>query len=356
MWSVVVLPLVLIRTGMSTKSLPSQADHGSISCSRSLLGSTCNWMLPPSSGGATYVACPRSKSLAGTSGAGLGGSRRNALPSASVKVSVRGLKDSRLASAKAVTISGLPMKFIVVGEPSLRRGKLRLYEVTMVLGAASAAAAQGGRDFVDKTVARIGHFGGEPGNRAGPVRGMRADDVGLQLGQVELDHPVVIFRWVGLDLFVRLEQMLVLLHQRNQGGFARRPQIFGHALVSREERRRGSELGPHIGDRRLAGSADRPCAGADVFDDRVCGAGNSQLPRDIENDILGGGPPAHLAGQIDRNVPRVEHLPRQPGDDLDGVGAADPHRAGSETAGVGCVRVGADDQLAGERIVLQHNL
>ena len=55
-------------------------------------------------------------------------------------------------------------------------------------------------------------------------------------------------------------------------------------------------------------------------------------------------------------MPGVEHLPRQPGDDLDGVGAADPHRAGSETAGVGCVRVGADDQLAGERIVLQHNL
>src|ERR1700730_17353874 len=139
MWSVVVLPLVLIRTGMSTKSLPSQADQGSINCSRSLFGSTCNGMLLPSSGGAIYVACPRSKSLAGTSGAGLGGSRRNGLPSAPVKVSGSGLTDNGFASAKAVTLSGLPMKFIVVGEPALRRGKLRLYEVTMVLGTASAA-------------------------------------------------------------------------------------------------------------------------------------------------------------------------------------------------------------------------
>ena len=55
-------------------------------------------------------------------------------------VSVSGLNDSRPPSAKAVTISGLAMKFIVVGWPSLRRGKLRLYEVTIVFGTASAAS------------------------------------------------------------------------------------------------------------------------------------------------------------------------------------------------------------------------
>ena len=52
MWSVVVLPLVLISTGMSRKSLPSQAGHGSSSCSRSLFGSTFSSMSLPSSGGA----------------------------------------------------------------------------------------------------------------------------------------------------------------------------------------------------------------------------------------------------------------------------------------------------------------
>ena len=53
--------------------------------------------------------------------------------------SVSGLNDSFPASASAVTISGLPMKFIVVGWPSLRRGKLRLYEVTIVFGTSDAS-------------------------------------------------------------------------------------------------------------------------------------------------------------------------------------------------------------------------
>ena len=88
------------------------------------------------------MAWPRSKFLGGTSGAGFGGSRRNDLPAASVTLSVSGLNDSRPASAIAVTISGLAMKFIVVGWPSLRRGKLRLYEVTIVFGAAPSAAAR----------------------------------------------------------------------------------------------------------------------------------------------------------------------------------------------------------------------
>ena len=89
----------------------------------------------PSGGGATYEVRPRAKFLGGTSGAWRGGRRVNGLPSAPVRASVSGLNERRPARANAVTISGLPMKFIVVGWPSLRRGKLRLYEVTMVLGA-----------------------------------------------------------------------------------------------------------------------------------------------------------------------------------------------------------------------------
>ena len=50
----------------------------------------------------------------------------NGRPSVPVSVSVTGLNDSLPASAIAVTISGLPMKFMVVACPSLRAGKLRL--------------------------------------------------------------------------------------------------------------------------------------------------------------------------------------------------------------------------------------
>ncbi len=80
----------------------------------------------PSSGGATYEDWPRAKFRAGTSGAVLGGSSLKGLPSAPMIESVSGLKESLPASAIAVTISGLPMKFIVVACPSLRIGKLRL--------------------------------------------------------------------------------------------------------------------------------------------------------------------------------------------------------------------------------------
>src|SRR5262245_60462405 len=124
---------------MSRKSLPSHAGHGSIICSRSLVGLTESVMLLPPPAGATYMLRPRSKSRGGTSGAVLGAANLNGLPSAPVSVSVRGLNDRRPARAKAVTISGLAMKFIVVRAPSLRAGKLRLYEVTIVLAAAVAS-------------------------------------------------------------------------------------------------------------------------------------------------------------------------------------------------------------------------
>ena len=78
--------------------------------------------------------------------------------------------------------------------------------------------------------------------------------------------------------------------------------------------------------------------------------------RDVEDHVLGRRPAAQLAGQVDRDVPRIEHLPRQPGDDLDRVGAADADRAGAEPAGIGRVRVGADDQLARKGVILQHHL
>ena len=126
MWSVVVLPLVFMSTGMSRKSWPSQAGHGSISWRRSLVGIDRELDAAAVLGRRDVVGRPRSKSCAGTSGATLGGFSLNGLPSAPVSVSVSGLNESLPASASAVTISGLPMKFIVVGWPSLRAGKLRL--------------------------------------------------------------------------------------------------------------------------------------------------------------------------------------------------------------------------------------
>ena len=49
-------------------------------------------------------------------------------------VSVVGSKSNRPASASAITVSGLVTKLSVFAEPSLRLGKLRLNELTMVFG------------------------------------------------------------------------------------------------------------------------------------------------------------------------------------------------------------------------------
>ena len=56
------------------------------------------------------------------------------MPSGAVNVSVVGSKSRRPASASAMTVSGLVTKLSVLAEPSLRLGKLRLNELTMVFG------------------------------------------------------------------------------------------------------------------------------------------------------------------------------------------------------------------------------
>src|SRR5262249_3091337 len=77
---------------------------------------------------------------------------------------------------------------------------------------------------------------------------------------------------------------------------------------------------------------------------------------DKEDHVLGGGPTVQLASQKDRDMARIEHLPRQPGDCLDGVGAADSDCARAESPGIGSVRVGADDQFSRKGVLLEHNL
>ena len=53
------------------------------------------------------------------------------MPSGAVSASRVKSKSRRPARARATTVSGEPMKASVSGLPSLRRGKLRLKEVTI---------------------------------------------------------------------------------------------------------------------------------------------------------------------------------------------------------------------------------
>jgi len=76
-------------------------------------------------GGATKPDSPGSKPRAGSCSP-TGGSSRTWSPVPLGRVSVRGLKSSVPASARATTTSGLVTKDRVLALPSLRLGKLRL--------------------------------------------------------------------------------------------------------------------------------------------------------------------------------------------------------------------------------------
>ena len=132
MWSVVVFPLVLKRSGISTKSASTIGSNACSSCSRSLSFATFSSMRSGSSDGGTNPSRERTNPLSGISGAFFGGRSVHG-PSLPGSVSASGLNDSRPDSPYAMVISGLPMKARVSGLASFLPGKLRLNDVTMVL-------------------------------------------------------------------------------------------------------------------------------------------------------------------------------------------------------------------------------
>src|SRR5690606_17105117 len=101
--------------------------------SRSLVGLTITSTPLGSSGGAVNVSTPGSYPADGRISPA-GGSSITSVPSGAVSVSVVGSKSSRPARAIAITVSGEVTKASVLEDPSLRLGKLRLYEFTIVFG------------------------------------------------------------------------------------------------------------------------------------------------------------------------------------------------------------------------------
>ena len=97
-------------------------------------------------------------------------------------------------------------------------------------------------------------------------------------------------------------------------------------------------------------------AGAEVLDDPVGAALHGEHAGELEDHVLRRGPAAQLAGEPDADQLRVLHLPRKPGHDIDGVGAAHARGEHAQPAGVGRVRVGADHHPAGEGVVLEDHL
>ena len=219
-----------------------------------------------------------------------------------------------------------------------------------------AAAQERRRDRVHEAVRRIPHLGRQRRERPRAVRGVRPDHVRLERGEVDVDHALVVGLGGLQHRGVRGEQAEVTLHDRCQRRAVGRAQVAQHALVGREQRRRRAELGAHVRDRGLSRGADARGARADVLDDRVRRTGNAEHAGDVQDDVLRRGPPAEAPAQANGDAARVEQLPGEPCDHLDRLGAADADRAGAEAAGVRCVRVGADDELAREGVGLEDHL
>ena len=71
---------------------------------------------------------------------------------------------------------------------------------------------------------------------------------------------------------------------------------------------------------------------------------------------LGSSPARHLASQLNTNDLGGLELPRKTGHDVDSVGTTNTNGGHTQTAGVGSVRVGTNEERTRESVVLQHNL
>ena len=135
MWSVVHLPAAFSSTRSPVRSLPSHAGNGSSSSSRSRVRASRRPRPSRRVAGRRRGSPTRpGRSPAPGSSSATGGS--------SLTVGAVGAGDRRRARSRrraarrapcATTVSGEPMNASVSALPSLRRGKLRLNEVTIVL-------------------------------------------------------------------------------------------------------------------------------------------------------------------------------------------------------------------------------
>ena len=185
---------------------------------------------------------------------------------------------------------------------------------------------------------------------------MGAGDVRFQRGQVNLHDAVVVLFRVLFHFGVGGEQVAVFGGDVGQFAPSGGAQVGRHALVVGEHVAGGAQFGAHIADGAFAGGGDGGGAGAEVFNDGVGAAGDGEFVGQLDDDIFGGRPAVHGAGEFDADDLGVADFPGQAGHYVGGVGAAHADGQGTEAAAVDGVGVGADNQRAGEGVFFQHHL
>jgi len=120
---------------------------------------------------------------------------------------------------------------------------------------------------------------GELGDGGGKVGGEGAVDVGLELGEVDLDDLVVLGALVGLEV-VR-EAASVVGNFGTLGGL----EVVGHARVEGEEGGGGTNFGTHVANGGHTSARERLDTLTKVLDDSACSALDGKDTGNLEDDV-----------------------------------------------------------------------
>jgi hypothetical protein len=120
---------------------------------------------------------------------------------------------------------------------------------------------------------------GKLGERGGQVGSVRAVDVRLELREVDLDDLVV------LGVLVRAEVLLERLGVLADVGALGRVEVRAHALVVREDRGGGTDLGTHVADGGHASARERGDTLTEVLDDGARAALDGEDAGNLEDDV-----------------------------------------------------------------------
>ena len=222
----------------------------------------------------------------------------------------------------------------------------------VLVGRVGAAANQGCRNSVYEGGV-LTQFRSHLRDWPGAVGRVGAHQVGFQLRQVDLNDLVVVLPGVGFAFLVGRKQVPVLVGQFRDVAAACRAQVPGHALVVGENRGGRTQFGTHVGDGCLARGADGRGPWPEVFNDGVGATGNGQLAGQVQDHVLGGGPAAHLSGEVHADEAGIQDLPGQPGHNLHGVGATHTDGDGAKASAHGSVGVGTQHHFCWESVILE---
>ena len=191
----------------------------------------------------------------------------------------------------------------------------------------------------------------------GQVGRVGADHVGLEGGQVDLDHPVEVGGRVGVDLVVGPE-----VGAGGLGGHGHRLAAGGGQVARPMRSSKGKTdvvapiSAPMLQMVALPVALMAAVPGSEVLDD---GAGAALDGEDLghpQDDVLGRRPARQPAGEADADQRRPPQAERAAGHHVDRVGPAHADGHHAQPAGVGGVAVGADHHPAGEGVALEDDL